>query len=103
MNTHRNVCGSVSVLFCRISFEVQLYWNIHYIRPSRHETVGGIPDVLYAIPEEFGAFACCVPVSEDKLLEIEQSCASKDEENIFHEYFQYLMDFQGLQFPVSHE
>ena len=83
--------------------EVQLYWNKHYIRPSRYETVGGVLDVLYAIPVEFGAFDCCVPVSEDKLLEIEQSCESEDEENIFHEYFKYLMDFQGLQFPVNHE
>ena len=44
-----------------------------------------------------------MPVPEDKLLEIEQSCVREDEENIFHEYFQYQMDFQGLQFPVNHE
>lgn len=83
--------------------EAQMYWNTHYIRPSRHETVGGVPDALYTIPEEFGAFDCRVHVSEDKLQEIEQNCVSEEEENIFHEYFHYQMDFQELQFPGNHE
>ena len=83
--------------------EVQMYWNTHYIRPSHHETVGGVPDVLYAIPEEFGAVDCLMEVSENKLLEIKQTCVGEGEENIFHEYFHYQMDFQGLQFPVNHE
>ena len=65
--------------------------------------MGGVPDVLYAIPEEFGAVDCLMKVVENKLLEIEQSCVGEDEENIFQEYFHYQMDFQGLQFPVNHE
>ena len=84
--------------------EVQLYWNTHYIRPSRHETVAGVPDVLFVIPEEFGAFDCRMEVSQEKLQEIEANCANAcvDEENIFQEYFHYLMDFQGRQYPINH-
>lgn len=84
--------------------EVKLYWNTHYIRPSRHETVGGVPDILYTIPEEFGAFDCKINVSEDKVQEIEVNCVNPDvgEVNIYQEYFHYLMDFQGLQYPVNH-
>ena len=32
-------------------------WNHHYIRKSRHsETPGGIPEMLYFIPEESGKY-----------------------------------------------
>ena len=51
--------------------EVQLYWNTHYIRPSRHETVAGVPDILFAIPEQFGGFDCCVQISHEKLQEVQ--------------------------------
>ena len=34
--------------------EVQLYWDTHYIRSSRHKTTAGVPDILLIIPEEFG-------------------------------------------------
>ena len=84
--------------------ETQRYWNTHYIRPSRHETVAGVPDVLFAIPEEFGAFDCRVEVGSEKLQEIEGNCANAhaDEENIFQEYFHYYMESQGRQYPVNY-
>lgn len=84
--------------------EMKFYWNTHYIRPSRHETVGGVPDVLFVIPEEFGGFDCRIPVPEDKLQEIETNCANActDEENIFQEYFHYIMEFQEMQYPANH-
>ena len=34
--------------------EFSCYWNSHYIRQSRHDSVAGIPDVLFYLPEESG-------------------------------------------------
>ena len=30
------------------------HWNTHYIRPSRYDTVPGVPNVLYFLPELSG-------------------------------------------------
>ena len=38
--------------------EVKEYWNSHYIRFSRHETVDGVPDILYFLPERSNAVDC---------------------------------------------
>ena len=34
--------------------EFRRYWNSHYIRQSRHDSVAGIPDVLFYLPEDSG-------------------------------------------------
>jgi len=75
---------------------MKLYWNTHHIRPSRHDTVGGIPDVLFQVPEESGAFDCSVPLSRDKILEMESKCANEEDENVFQEYFHYVMEEEGF-------
>ena len=85
--------------------EVQLYWNTHYIRSSWHETRAGVPALMFRIPEEFGGFDCCVPVSDEKLREVQSECAQRVEivdENIFQDYFFYLMEFYELQYPSNH-
>lgn len=82
--------------------ETQLYWNTHYIRPSRHETVAGVPNILFAIPEQFGGFDFRVRVSDDKLQEVQLRCAQANNENEFQDYFQYLMDFYELQHPSDY-
>ena len=86
--------------------EAQLYWNTHYIRPSRHETIGGVPNILFTIPENFGGFDCCVPVSDDKLCEVQLQCSQREAEsendNLFQEYFCYLMEFNELQYPTNY-
>jgi hypothetical protein len=61
--------------------EVQLYWNTHYIRPSRHETVAGVPDILFAIPEQFGGFDCHVSVPDAKLHEVQLQCVRRQTED----------------------
>ncbi|XP_028405764.1 uncharacterized protein LOC114528336 [Dendronephthya gigantea] len=35
--------------------QVQSNWNNHYIRKSRYQTVAGIPNKLYFLPEEIGS------------------------------------------------
>jgi hypothetical protein len=85
--------------------EMKHYSNTHNVRSSRHETVGGVPDILFHLPEQTDAFDCSVNVSKDKLSEMESKCASEeeDEENIFQEYFHYIMDNEGLSYPSNCE
>ncbi|KAK2550248.1 hypothetical protein P5673_029124 [Acropora cervicornis] len=64
-------------------------WNhFRMVRPSRHDTVGGVPDVLFQLPEES---------------ELESKCAYEEEENVFQEYFHYVMEEEGLQYPSNQE
>ncbi|PFX14985.1 hypothetical protein AWC38_SpisGene20822 [Stylophora pistillata] len=46
---------------------VKDHWNTHYIRKSRHDTVAGVPDILYFLPENSGLMDCMVPVPTEKL------------------------------------
>ena len=75
---------------------MKLYWNTHHIRPSRHDTVEGVPDVLFQLPEESGTFDCSVPASKDKILDMQIKCAYEEEENVFQEYFHYVIEEEGL-------
>ena len=81
--------------------EAKLYWNTHYIRPSRHETVAGVPNILFDIPEQFGGFDFRVRVPADKLQEV-QVRYSQENENEFEDYFEYLMEFYELQYPSNY-
>ncbi|XP_046851368.1 uncharacterized protein LOC124444760 [Xenia sp. Carnegie-2017] len=85
--------------------DCQVYWNSHYIRQSHHETVAGVPNVLYAMPEEYGAFDCQVRVTEEKL-QIAESNACHNEllyDNTFQDYFHYLVELQRLQYPENYQ
>lgn len=81
--------------------DMKLYWNTHHIRPSRHDTVGGVPDVLFQLPEQSSAFDCSVPVSREKILEMESKCVYEAEENVFQKYFHYVMAEEGLLYPSN--
>ena len=45
--------------------------NNHWIRKSRNATVSSILDMMYFLPEEFGQNDCLIPVSSDKLIDME--------------------------------
>ena len=60
------------------------------------------PDVLFQVPEESGAFYCSVPVSRDKILEMESKCANENE-NVSQKYFHHVMEEEELQYPSNHE
>ena len=34
---------------------------------------------------------------------MESKCAYEEEENVFQEYFHYVMEEEGLQYPSNHE
>ena len=84
--------------------KVKDYWNSHRIRKSKHATVSGVPDMMYFLPEEFGKIDCLFPVS-DKLKEMKdklQELGAEDETDpIWEEYFQYVIEKNGLSHPMS--
>ena len=78
------------------------YWNTHYIRSSRHETIRGVPDILFYLSERSGGMDCLVPVSNDKIIEMDlQHQEGEEAENTYCEYFHYVMDTEGIQYPNS--
>ena len=58
------------------------YWNTHYIRSSRHDTIPGIPDILYYLPERSRGMNCLVPVSDEKMNEITVTSTMKKQKRI---------------------
>lgn len=78
-------------------------WNTHHIRPSRHDSVSGSPDVLYYLPERSGGMDCMQAASDDKITEMELQCEVPIDENEYQEYFHYVMENDGLQYPTTPE
>lgn len=81
--------------------KVRDHWNSHYIRRSRHDTVAGVPDILYYLPEDSGAVDCLVPVSQAKIKEVEPQCHMEDREDDHKEYFEYIMAIKGWNYPLN--
>jgi len=81
--------------------KVRDHWNSHYIRRSRHDTVAGVPDILYYLPENSGSVDCMVPVSQENISEMEQQCEIDIEEDTYQEYFEYISDSNGWEYPVN--
>ena len=82
---------------------VRDHWNSHYIRRSRHDTVPGVPDILYYLPESTGAVDCLVPVSNLKVQEVEPQCQMEVQESIHQEYFEYIMESKGWDYPLDNK
>ena len=78
-------------------------WNTHYIRQSHYETVAGVPDILYFLPENSGGTDCLIPIPQEKIDEIKLECEDAEEENVLQEYFEYLMDTEGIQYPTMYD
>ena len=83
-------------------------WNSHHIRPSRHDCISGSPDILYYLPERSGGVDNLQEVSDAKLLEMDQQHGvnvnvNDNEENDYQEYFHFVMDNEGMQYPTNTE
>ena len=78
--------------------EVKESWNSHYIRRSHFDTVSGIPNILYRLPEYNGKQDCLVPVSDVVIEEMKQQCDVENNGNfsIYAEYFEFVMEQLGL-------
>lgn len=82
---------------------VRHHWNTHYIRRSHCDTISGRPDELYYIPEYYGVHDCIEPVSRQKYEHAanEYLTLQNEDSNVFHEYFQYVMDINALSSPTN--
>ena len=75
--------------------KVKYRWNSYHIRHSRHDTVSGVPDVLFFLPE--------YSVATDRLISVEQAQVDEMENEQmdngqlpqhmeeYAEYFEYVM------------
>ena len=82
--------------------EVKDFWNTHYIRRSRHETVAGRPDELYHLPERHNTEDFLQPVDADQhqhVLEIYPDI--QEDQNEYEAYFNYVMDQCDFHHPNS--
>ena len=76
------------------------HWNTHYIRKSRHDTVSGRPDSLYFLPESHGGVPNLIAQVPDNEMEYARAhLVERDETNVYHEYFQYVIATCDLQRP----
>ena len=78
---------------------VKEHWNSHYIRKSQHETVSGIPDILYFLPEYYGGENCLMDISAAKFNELEESLNQSINDDIYKEYFDYVLENNGWFYP----
>ena len=80
---------------------VRDHWNTHYIRKSRHDTIPGRPDELFYLPENSGFedFKCLV--TDQQLDDMAVYCAVANDENIFTEYFNYVLESLNLHPPAN--
>lgn len=83
--------------------KVKEQWNSHYIRKSRHDTVPGVPDILYYLPENSGAIDCLVRVPQNKIGEVEQQCRVDVEEDLYTDYFEHIMETEMWNYPENAE
>lgn len=82
--------------------KVKEHWNSHYIRKSRFDTVSGIPNILYLLPEYNGKQDCLVPLSNEDIEEMKPQCELENLGNSIHtEYFESVMDELRLQCPLN--
>ena len=80
---------------------VKNHWNTHYIRKSRHDTIPGRPAELYYLPENNGFQDFKFAVTAQQLDDMGVYCEMPDEDNIYDEYFNYVVEIQDLQPPTK--
>lgn len=82
--------------------EIKEHWNTHFIRKSRHDTISGRPDSLYYLPQLHGG-SCnlSLPVPLCELDYVRSHVVETEEENVYKEYFQYLVQTCHLSKPEN--
>ena len=84
--------------------KVKELWNSHYIRKSRFDTIAGIPDILYFLPESVGKRDCLIPVSNQQIQAMEVNCElDEPAENLYLEYFEHVLTEMDLRSPSNEE
>jgi hypothetical protein len=89
--------------------QVKNDWNSHYIRGSKHQTVAGIPDRLYLMPEDFGAedhkkaFDATdqLEAEYETLTDTDVDNSEENESNDYSSYFNYALGTLRLNLPTN--
>ena len=91
--------------------QLKLQWNTHYIKRTRHDTIPGMPDELFFLPELSGGQNQGTNISSDS----EIDSAYSEEENLMEhativmneadeklvEYFEYVVHEDNLLYPPT--
>lgn len=86
----------------KVLSELKEHWNTHYIRGSRHDTVRGRPDSLYHLPElHGGSDQYILPVLEAEIRYARLHIVESEENNIYQEYFNYVLATCHLKKPTT--
>ena len=83
---------------------VKDHWNSHYIRKSRHDTVAGVPDILYFLQESVGFVDCVVAVPHNKIRQVQSECEvdhHDDDNDLYNEYFMHIIETNDWAFPEN--
>ena len=84
--------------------KVKEQWNSHYFRKSRFDTIAGIPDVLYFLPESVGKSDCLIPVSNQQIQAMGVNCElDEPAENLYLDYFEHVLTEMDLRSPSNEE
>ena len=83
------------------------YWSSHFIRRSRHDSVSGIPDVLFYFPEESGFSNQRHDVTADEIEDVlryrniimEGETEVQKCDTDLKEFFEYVVQSEGLSHP----
>ena len=81
--------------------KVKDHWNGHKISKSPYSAVHGVPDVMYFLPEYYEHEECLVSVPEQQAEAMEVYCQREIEDNVYNEYFEYILDIEGLVYPST--
>lgn len=81
--------------------KVKDHWNSHKISKSPYSSVHGVPDVMHFLPEYHGHEECLVSVSEQLAEDMEVHCQNDIEDNIYVEYFEYILETEGCVYPST--
>ena len=84
--------------------EVKQHWNTHRIRRSAYSAVSGVPDVMYLLPEQFGAVQCKCPFPcHNDIAQVESECNIEESDNITSQYVNFLINNNNLVQPKNKE
>ena len=82
---------------------VKEQWNTHRIRDSKHETIPGIPDELYYIPENSGGVEnLAMPLPDNQIQYVEENLLHfNEEQNMAKDYFEHILENSDLHQPTN--
>ncbi|XP_068710989.1 uncharacterized protein [Montipora foliosa] len=84
--------------------KVKEHWNTHLIRGSRYDTISGRPDELFFLPELHGGEDGLLhPILDDEIQSIRENLTYEEEQTIYQEYFEYVLENTDLQLPNNFE